>query len=918
MGDFGFCLVDDKGGILENKPIQVNKPLVNIQKQREFDGFEVDDDVPVVEVKQKNANNIEYKFEMQFDKVAAMDLSTQVMEVEERNLKLKLNRQVMHAPKHMAERIYETNQDTAALGSKSFKSNKQYKAERNKRISDAKKKHKKATAYTLEVVETIETLKKQRAEKADKQPDDDGRNDQILTRLEKVEFTPQMFYGANIRQNFAYYMSLVYDYKELSNSIKEQDINPDEDNTQYDRYRSLTDVMDAFINRMRVYCESNMIHLDGTALGKKERPATLKLDDVKSWTALTDSYEQKRKSSYDLSKAELDLAMPEQEVYKNEDEVKIIDVTTLATPMSRIKNINKIRFTISSVEATINKMVEFYTANRVEFNSTSAPEMYAQWLNDLDRLRRQKTLYMSYYILAYREYEYLKAKTGDDLDDAENIDELAAKAKEAWQDMCIVETSLEQYNSQRTNVRRSRSVDIVSAGEAMMNDSTMKSMAAREPLYDYQSSIATLVSSQERLKKADRTLSKDAIKSLKKLSEALRKYAINDMYKAGKESERDYLIDVYSKIKKAKRYNTAGQGAELVNQVESCLRNMSDGNLEVPKGAQIIDGTRKGALKNRGPQNDGWVRNAFLTGVDYFKDMSDVPLFAHEPTVNDVQQKMVTNCYMCSAVSSVIELDPSIIKNAIKDNGDGTATVRLYKKNRDKKYEPVYVRVKKSIPKVFGADLASTGALWMQMLEKAIAVVGMEQRGGEAFGYRALWYNSGDKLIAMLTGAKGYQMGGETDLDKISDDEKRFTFERIMNWKNEKKIYTCGSHHDAKLVQPGHAYAIIGARIENGEKIIRLRNPYSHASSVYDYGKDAETLTKKGHLDFMGSPDDNYGIFDLKWDDFTKEFSSININDLSGVLGEEVEEEAHEEKIEENPEMKEYLQNMIEDDEEDF
>lgn len=882
MSEFSFEILGEE---------QANKDIKKNQEQ-EFNGFVVGGDELLEHDAKVNQNApLDYKFNYNFDEVKAMELGHELMAPKQEEMVLHVHHQVMHAPKSMSERIFKTNQDTAALGSKSFKSNTDYKRERNARITAAKKIHKNATAYTLEMSEHIKTLQKERSERDLEQKINVDNNDVMLSRLEKINFNPQMFYGANIRQNFAYYMSIVYDYQDLKKSLDESVLDLDEENKQKDRFRNIKDVMEAFVTRMKVFCESNMIHLDGTALGKKERPARLNLENVKQWSELTGKYENERKTKYDISKEELNLDEEafHQEGYQNEEIISLVDVEELVSPTLRIKNINKIRYALSTLDSTINTQLQFYKDNSAQLNERNNPELYNQWLGDLAMLRRQKTLYMSYFILANREYDYCKAKASGNLDDADDMDELAKKAKEAWDDLCIVESAFHKETASRRKVKATHSIMEVSAGEAMMTDSDMKSMEYREKLYDYHSNIVDIVSGQERLRKNQRTMSKDSIKSLKSLGEALDKYTKNDMYTAGKETERDYLINVYEKIKRAKRYNPDGEGANIISKIESYLRNMSDGSLSVPEGAQVLDASLH-EPKNSGAKSGGWKRNALLTSISYFKDMKDVPLFAHEPTANDIQQKMVTNCYMVSAITSIVELSPSIIKNALKDNGDGTATVRLYQEQNGK-MEPVYVKVKKSVPKVFGADMASSGALWMQMIEKAVAVVGMKKRGVLAKGYRGLWYDSGAVLISMLTGAPYDQVDGTKDMKTTTEDERKLKFERIMNWKQEKKVYTCGSHAYAKHVQPGHAYAIIGARYENGQRILRLRNPYSQASTVYDYGKDAETLTKKGHLDFMGSPDENFGQFDIKWEDFWEDFTGININDMSGVIDNKQEEE---------------------------
>ncbi|MBR5579494.1 MAG: hypothetical protein IKW28_10935, partial [Lachnospiraceae bacterium] len=75
----------------------------------------------------------------------------------------------------------------------------------------------------------------------------------------------------------------------------------------------------------------------------------------------------------------------------------------------------------------------------------------------------------------------------------------------------------------------------------------------------------------------------------------------------------------------------------------------------------------------------GRRRNAFINKMWYWSDQKDTPLFSHEPTINDLKQRLVSNCYMVAGVAGLVHINPELLKQCIKDNGDGTVTVRLYK-----------------------------------------------------------------------------------------------------------------------------------------------------------------------------------------------------------------------------------------------
>ena len=64
--------------------------------------------------------------------------------------------------------------------------------------------------------------------------------------------------------------------------------------------------------------------------------------------------------------------------------------------------------------------------------------------------------------------------------------------------------------------------------------------------------------------------------------------------------------------------------------------------------------------------------------LNTWKDVSDYKLFPHEPSVHDVKQRWTEDCYMLSSLSAIAYQNPEQIKESIKDNGDGTVTVRFY------------------------------------------------------------------------------------------------------------------------------------------------------------------------------------------------------------------------------------------------
>lgn len=117
-----------------------------------------------------------------------------------------------------------------------------------------------------------------------------------------------------------------------------------------------------------------------------------------------------------------------------------------------------------------------------------------------------------------------------------------------------------------------------------------------------------------------------------------------------------------------------------------------------------------------------------------FVDKRDMPLFPHDPSPSDISQGVIGDCYMVAVLANIAKTNPDKIKEAMRDNGDGTVTVRLYQSVIPKdvdyfaknatpptKMEPFYVTVDKSVP----PDTATQNCLWAAMIEKAVVASGL-------------------------------------------------------------------------------------------------------------------------------------------------------------------------------------------------
>ena len=308
-------------------------------------------------------------------------------------------------------------------------------------------------------------------------------------------------------------------------------------------------------------------------------------------------------------------------------------------------------------------------------------------------------------------------------------------------------------------------------------------------------------------------------------------------------------IDVLDKKQEKDAYDT-----EELTKLKTYLKMLehnTTGELVVPKKQKVKR-----------------VTDSQFTKDYQFKDARDIELFPEEPAISDVVQGNVGNCYLIATLGGVLEADPSYIKKIMKDNGDGTVTVKLYVKNKmDDNYSPVYVTVDKTIAYDKKGDMVgSMGALWVKLYEKAVAAAGIKQEKRGVYSIHQLKSGNARDALAWITGVRGGDIFAQ-NADGVNYD---FTLEMPSDWKyKDKKTNKTG--YTEKFMQrvakvknslevllknnavviagaysklagaPGlgvngenvrrgiagkHAYTVLKLEEINGEIYVRIRNPW--------------------------------------------------------------------------------------------
>lgn len=269
-----------------------------------------------------------------------------------------------------------------------------------------------------------------------------------------------------------------------------------------------------------------------------------------------------------------------------------------------------------------------------------------------------------------------------------------------------------------------------------------------------------------------------------------------------------------------------------------------DGSLTVPEGGVKI---RAG--------DGAW----FERDIDW-KRKEKAPLFCHEPRISDVCQTNTGDCYFLSTLAATVEKDPEFIKRSMRDNGNGTVTVRFFRSRLIGAPEPIYVTVDKSVPgndKLYKSG--AHGALWVKLYEKAFLASGLkENRWFTKYNYRDIEEGSIRAAVLWIRGKttddiiKIKETRWIQEGDVRSERYQRKMREHIRKVRNlifeatERKQVLLGltfaSMRDARSVDgqsevvmrgivTQHGYTILGLERIGDREYVKLRNPWGQGIS---------------------------------------------------------------------------------------
>jgi hypothetical protein len=238
------------------------------------------------------------------------------------------------------------------------------------------------------------------------------------------------------------------------------------------------------------------------------------------------------------------------------------------------------------------------------------------------------------------------------------------------------------------------------------------------------------------------------------------------------------------------------------------------------------------------------------------------PLYVNGVSPEDVKQGAIGNCYFPAALAAIAHTKPQAIKDAIKDNGDGTYSVRFYSGAGPYRRE-VFIDVDGDLYSrsyggpVYGQSLGGSldkdkMELWYPIIEKAYA----QWKGSyEAIGNGGVTGNVMREVLGVSSQHSGVS---EHNADRV--------FQLLKVAEQKGRVATAGTYgasESARYTNSGlyanHAYSVFGVVEDNGQRYVKLRNPWGQSEPGFD-GK-------------------NDGIFKLELEKFAKYYSGIAISE---------------------------------------
>jgi hypothetical protein len=197
-----------------------------------------------------------------------------------------------------------------------------------------------------------------------------------------------------------------------------------------------------------------------------------------------------------------------------------------------------------------------------------------------------------------------------------------------------------------------------------------------------------------------------------------------------------------------------------------------------------------------------------------YKSFAGDPLFGPAgPTIDDVTQGYVGDCFFLSTLSSIVKTDPALIRNDVVANGNGTFSVKFAGKTETVNADlPVWPDGQPAY-----AGLGAGHSLWVAITEKAYAIY----RSGSTATYKSInggWMGQAFAAFGLKSDSTFTEVDTKALANSIAADLAAGDF------------VTFGTKSSVQTGSPfvaAHAYEVDSVTAVNGVvTTITLRNPW--------------------------------------------------------------------------------------------
>ena len=265
--------------------------------------------------------------------------------------------------------------------------------------------------------------------------------------------------------------------------------------------------------------------------------------------------------------------------------------------------------------------------------------------------------------------------------------------------------------------------------------------------------------------------------------------------------------------------------------------------------------------------------------------MSSPGICDRDICIFDVRQGKLGDCYFLASLAGIAHYNPSFVREMIRDNNDGTYTIRFFNWNNTNSDStglaenptPIYIRVDAKLPQVTSSQSTAYAAYtindredsltastpdekgigrWVALIEKAHAIFRDQypypvdiEKNFNTHGYGRI-NRGGDSTypLSEMTGKAAQEFSKEgKNFPSIEDLDKLLY--------REKRIIVVGSSEIPNIsISSSHAYAV--ASVDRINKTITLYNPW---------GPETE----------KSNPKKKYGVFQKTYKEFVNDFSYV-------------------------------------------